>query len=233
MPGDPGEIPKATGPPIPFQLYGQRNALYQALTRKDSRLAGMYLGALLVLHQTENPERIPLAAHALRELMENLPKYLDLPVPKKPPSLKVKVMNLNQDWQHATKSSVCNANPLWSGAIDVPLQKFLERVNKFFEWFQTEHPMRRERTEKLLKALDPLSRRLPGPIGDLRIEEWVECFDYFVPIAHHAPVSTLEDFKAWLDVLERFLLDRLKPRTFEDLAKIKEIIEEGESDAEL
>ena len=55
--------------PTPLELSGQQRALYEALSGKDERLAGMYLGSLLVLRQIENPDLLALAAHGLRELM--------------------------------------------------------------------------------------------------------------------------------------------------------------------
>ena len=69
-----------------LQLSAQQRALYEALAEQDKRLAGIYLGSLLVLSQLENPDSLALAAHSLRELMEKLPKYRDLPAAKKPPS---------------------------------------------------------------------------------------------------------------------------------------------------
>jgi len=191
----------------------------------------MYLGSLLVIRQMENPDLLALTAHGLRELMEKLPRYLDLPVAAKPPSLKEKVRNLLQSWGNAAKHSPCLLNPAWSGTIDGSLQKFLKRAQEFFAWFEGEHPTRRQQTAKVLRSLDPMGRPLPAPIEQLRIEEWDKCHDYFEEVSHHTILSSQEDFTSWLAVLECFLLDRLRPRTFEDHTEIDRIISEGEANA--
>lgn len=66
-------------------LTGQQRALYEALldlgsAAKDEnpRMAKMYFGAVLVLRQIGNPDRLALAAHGLRELMEKMPRFLDV-----------------------------------------------------------------------------------------------------------------------------------------------------------
>jgi hypothetical protein len=217
--------------PMPLQLSGQQRALYEALSEKDERLAGMYLGSLLVLRQTENPDLLALAAHGLRELMEKLPRYFDLPVGTKPPSLKVKVLELTRSWGNAVKNSKCGENPSWSGVIDSPLRKFLKKTQEFFTWFEAEHPTRKQQTAKVLRGLDLIDRPLPAPIEQLRIEEWDKCHDYLKGVSHHAILPWPGDFISRLEVLECFLLDRLRPRTFEDHAEIDRIIREGETNA--
>src|SRR5262249_46050749 len=219
------------GQPTPLQLSGQQRALYGALSEKDERLAGMYLGSLLVLRQIENPDLLALAAHGLRELMEKLPRYRDLPVTAKPPSLKEKVRNLLQSWSNTAKHSQCLLDPAWSGTIDGPLLKFLKRAQEFFSWFESEHPTRKQQTAKVLRSLDPMDRPLPAPIEQLRIEEWDKCHNYFEGVSHHTIPSSPEDFVLWLAVLDHFLLDRLRPRTFEDHTEIDRIISEGEANA--
>lgn len=232
MPDDPETIPSSNGPfPKSFQLSRQQRILHQALMREDQRLAGMYLGALLVLEHIENPENVVMAAHSLRELLEKLPMYLDLPVTRQT-NLKVKVIDLSQGWYSVTKNSRCKGNPSWNGPVDRPLQTFLERTEKFFEWFKEQYQTRRERAAILLRGLDPLRLSLPTPIEDLRITEWYKYHEYFEKISHHGVIEGLQEFRTWLVSLEKFLLDHLCPRTFDDQEDIKRIIEEGEANGE-
>jgi hypothetical protein len=163
--------------------------------------------------------------------MEKLPRYLDLPVATKPPSLKEKVIHLGQSWSNFTKNSKCCGNPGWSGTIDRPLQNFLKKARDFFAWFEAERPTRKQQTAKILRRLDPLDLPLPKPIEYLRVEEWDKCHDYFESVSHHNTVPTPEDFALWLIAVERFLLERLHPRTFDDHAKLDQIIREGEVNA--
>ena len=57
-------------------------------------------------------------------------------------------------------------------------------------------------------------------------------FTIILKASHHNLSTTSEEFWSWVSALEYFLLDRLIPRTFEDHAKIDEIIKEGEGNAQ-
>jgi hypothetical protein len=211
-------------------LSGQQRALYEALVKKDQRLANMYLGSLLVLDHTHNPEHLAHASHSLRELMEKLPMYLDMPVPAQLPTLKDKVQQLRQIWDHTYRHSTCRGDPGWQGSIDKPLLKLLTKMEEFFGWFAADRPTRKQRTSKILRNLDPAGLPLPKPIENLHVEEWDRCHDFFEAGAHHKAVES-EEFKIWLAFLERFLLDQILPRTFEDHLILDQIIREGEADA--
>jgi hypothetical protein len=203
-----------------MELTGQERALYEALLTLDEGLARMYLGSCFVRDQLQNPDRHALRAHGLRELMEKLPKYRDVPVVSKSPSLKDKVRQLASSWkpEFAATDSTNVKN----------LSRFLVGSKDFFEWFSTEHLTRREQAATILRQLDPLSRRLPDAIEGLRIKEWQACEGFFQGVSHHTLRCTDDEFEAFQDTLERFLLDRLRPRTFEDQAELDAIIEEGE-----
>ena len=153
------------------QLSGQQRALYKALSEKEQSLADMYLGSLMTLQQTGNPDLLALAAHGLRELMEKLPRYLDAPVDTNSPSLKGKVQELAQSWSNTLGRSQCYSDPNWSGNIDRPLLIFLRKAYQFFEWFKAERPTRRQQTANALRELDQLGQSLPAPIEGLRIKE--------------------------------------------------------------
>lgn len=232
MPDDSEEIPSSRSPlSTGFQLSGQQRVLYQALMHENERLARMYLGALLVIEQTENPENIVQAAHSLRELMEKLPRYRDLPV-KQPLRLKEKVINLSQYWPDVTGISNLEGRSSLGGVIDKSLQKFLKEAHGFFEWFEKQYQTKKEQAAILLRGLDPRKLPLPGPIEDLRIMEWYKYDEYLQGLSHHGKTTSLEEFRSWLGAIEKFLLDHLCPRTFEDQKEIKEIIEEGEKNGE-
>ena len=46
-------------------LNGQQRTCYQVLQQKDAGIAAMYLGALAVLRQNYNPDKISQSAHSL------------------------------------------------------------------------------------------------------------------------------------------------------------------------
>ena len=220
-----------SGEPQQVQLSGRQRTLYEALSEKEQSLADMYLGSLMTLQQTGNPDSLALAAHGLRELIEKLPRYLDAPVNTNSPSLKGKVQELAQSWNNALGRSRCHSDLNWSGDIDRPLLGFLRKAHEFFEWFKAERPTRRQQTANALRELDPLEQPLPASIEELRIEEWDVCHNFFQKVSHHNASSSHNEFSGFLSAFEIFLLDRLRPRKFEDHAEIDRIISEGETDA--
>ncbi len=213
----------------PFQPNGSQQTLYEALMSRSSELGSIYFGALITLERKDNPDRLAQAAHGLRELMEKLPKYLDLPIEKKPPSLKEKVRRLAQRRDKALDNSSSRDGSVWRGEIDDHLQKFLKESDEFFDWFEVEHLTRRGRTVKMLRRLDPSALPLPEPLEEPNIEQWNKCNDHFQGVSHHTISGVEEDFRSQLSALESFLLDRLAPRTSEDFAVIDELIREGEA----
>jgi len=218
------------GTPEPMQLRSREKALLDALHREDPRLANMYLGAILVLNQRENPERAVFAAHSARELMEKLPRYRDVPShiePKTQPSLLSEVRSLAQTWASVVKGST-GARNRWSGEVDKSLVRFLVAAEKFFAWLNAERPIRIEGVTRLVRQLDPMSDRMPSEIEAIRVREWNACHDFLTAAAHHGSNANEDDVRAWLEVLERFLLDCLAPRTFEDRAELRAIIREAE-----
>lgn len=212
--------------PIRLELSGQQLALYKALAGKDIKLAQMYHGALSVLSQSENTDRLALAAHGLRELMEKLPRYLDVPMVNLG-EVSERIRTLNRSWHRTLERSACHNNGTWSGEIDGFLQKFLKATHEFFERVK-DHPTWKQQAARILRKLDPLDRALPQPIENLQVKEWNEIRNYFVNVSHHNASADPEEFELWLSALERFLLERLIPRTFDDQTRIDEIIKEGE-----
>lgn len=210
-------------------LTGQQQTLLTALIEKDPHLGAIYLGGLHVLHQEGNPDREALAAHALRELMEKLPQFVDVPAlekPKKTVSLGVKVRELGDHWSRVS-TEVMSAT-----VLTVKAQKFHVKVKDFFDWFEQSFTKRREQTAAALRSLDATGRSLPTPIEELHIKHWGLCNDFFQSVSHHGRTCSEAEFVGWLDDLERFLLDRMRPRTFDTFSALDKIIAEGEADAE-
>ena len=213
---------------IRLQLTGQQKRLYEALIDREAKLGRMYLGAIAALEQRSNPERLVSAGHLIREMMEKLPKYLDLPAQGKPMSLREKVQELLRKRDNAVQRSSCHPDGSWKGQIDGSLQGFLDAVDEFFEWFADVHPNRRERISSVIRRLDPSGRSLPEPLANKQIELWDAHNSYFQGVSHHTIDGSDLEFESKLSVLEGFLLDRLLPRTFDDFARLDDLIREGE-----
>lgn len=212
-----------------LSLSGQQRRLYDALMEEHEGLASMYLGGLLVLNSGDNPERFPLAAHAFRELMEKLPLYRDVPV--KGRSLGETVREFAGKAKQALVKSQIRRSTGWQGEIDRHLVNLLEETERFLDWYDKEQPSRSERMTNMIRKFDPYQRPLPGPISSRLTKAWKRWNEYFQKIAHHGDRAIQEEFLAILASLEEFLLDQLRPRTFDDHTLIDLLIQEGESDA--
>lgn len=205
------------------QLNHQERTLHDVLLSKDLKLAQMYFGSLMVFNDERNPDRLSLSAHGLRELMEKITEYVDVKIIK--PDLKGKIRVLAEDWKKLQRCSGPKKN-------QEQLQlRFSKRLEKFFVWFEVAHPKRKEQIAQVLKSFEPLERYLPAPLEKLRVNEWDMIWSYFKAVAHHGQLTKVEEFQSWKMAMERFLLDRLCPRTFADQRELLDIIKMGETNA--
>jgi hypothetical protein len=212
-----------------ISLTPRQREVFDALAENSDELASMYFGALAVLRQTHNPDRVPLSAHGLREVMEKAPQFLKITVSiSTGPSLGAKVNEIKTCWSTMVGKSKCHVNGKWVGKIDGHLSKFLRRAEKFFEFHDQKFPKLVQRAREIARHFDPLRGRLPEPLANLRASGWQEMDEYFKKVAHHRILQTETEFVAWVEALELFLLDGLRPRTATDQAALKRIIEEAE-----
>lgn len=212
-------------------LSGQQRLLYEALVDLDatasiarSRTAEMYLGVVMLRRRAEwddNPDIHAFAAHGLRELMEKLPRSLDVPVAQGA-GMTDRVRTLTRAWEKFESA----AEP----KREARLRKFLDATKAFAMWFNAQHTSRTQRAGRIIDRLDPRGMTLPAPIKDAHADIWNECHRYFENVSHHRE-EDLESFDAYLDTLEQFLLDRLRPRTYEDQEALKALIAEAEGHA--
>jgi hypothetical protein len=215
----------------PFILLGQQFALYNALLRKHEVLAQIYYGAIKVLTDIDNPDRFALAAHDMRELMEKLPNYIDVEIKAHNEKLGDKIQPLKEQWRSTCSKTSCFDGLTWSGEIDRPLASQLKKLVLFFKWHDENFPRRKEEVTTVLRKLDISGRSLPPNLEKLNVEFWGQIRSYFQGVAHHGSPANQKDFDPWLDAFEKFLLDRLYPRTYADLDMIDEVILEGGNDA--
>ncbi len=213
-----------------LQFGDQQRMLYKSLNEKNPSLRIIYHGALVVLSDKSNPDSLPLAAHGLRELLEKIPRWLDVPILSMKESLKEKVIWFEETWDHTIDKCPRHKNGEWSGEIDKFIKKLFKCLHEFFTWFKAHHPRRKKEVTSLLRRLDSSGRQLPEPLEKLNVDYWYEIDKFFKDVAHHRRNPTEAEFNNWLDALERFLLDRLCPRTFDDFNAIDAILKETESD---
>jgi len=163
--------------------------------------------------------------------MEKIPRYIAVETRASRESLKPKVRELEDRWNTTVENSACYDNGDWNGSIDRHLRRLLQRLQRFLDWFGEHHPQRRVEAAVVLRQLEGSGRTLPARLEDQEVKGWMATKEYFLAVAHHGRQPAEEDFRARMDALERFLLDRLRPRTFADFDAIDDIIQEGEGGA--
>jgi hypothetical protein len=217
-------------PPAPagLPLNGQQRALLEVLGEMDQRLGEMYLGALAVLQQPFNGERVSQASHTLRIMIDRLPVSLELKVEALDDRMGDRLQQPERAWQTALKNSSCFDGENWSGSIDSPLARALTVIQEFFVWKKESRPRRREELTQILRRLDTSGKRLPATLERLAVEELTVIRGYFIDICHHRINVDEAEFFAYLDAFERFVIDRQHPRTFADFDVIDAIIEEAD-----
>jgi hypothetical protein len=219
----PDLVPGSTSTP-------RRRELERELRERSPLLADIYVSAFRVLADNNNPDRIALAAHSIRELMEKIPEYLEVPMPAHHESLKPKVQELLKHWTSMVGKTKSWALGAWTGEIDGHLGGFLKHLLGFFEWFADHNPLRRAEARNLLRRLNIGGMEVAVPLEEQNVGLWMELKGYFANTAHHRGDMNPDEFTDNLLRLETFLSDRLVPRTFDDFAEIDEIVG-GDDDA--
>jgi len=212
-----------------LKLSSRQRTLFESIAKRSQPLSQIYLGTLHVLADESNPDRLALAAHGLRELMDNLPRYLDLEIKVSNTRLGDKVSSLISAWDNTASKSTRRSTAGWAGEIDIPLKKFFSKFEEFYSWYKQQRPQRSVTIKRVLRTFDVMPVPLPTPLEELRVKEWSFLHDYFTNVLHHSSQSSLDEFMQWMGAIETFLLDRLQPRTFEDFTLIDAIIQEGEA----
>jgi hypothetical protein len=214
------EAPPAWHVPAEPLLEGRHRTLFEVLIAKEDSLAKMYVGALMARDATTNPDYLSQAGNSVRELIDTLPEFFT--VTQRPPGrLNDKVNVLRDRWRNERR--VRNGD-------DSPLSpRFLRELDAFFEWNDRSFPGRKEFARSTIRELDASGRRLPGSIENLRAEQWMMIRDFFTSSTHHASCSQ-DEFDQWLEFFEGFVLDLVRPRTFENADRIDELVRRIESD---
>lgn len=212
----------------PIQLSTRQQALYEAIANRSGPLAQIYLGMIRVVADDSNPDRFALAAHGVREMMDLLPRYLNLAVKFSDERLSDKINGLEVVWENTVSNSACLTSIGWAGTIDTHLRKFIVKFEEFLKWDKEHHPKRVSAARRVFRTFDVMPLPLPPPLEDRRVKEWSALHDYFTNVLHHSSQPRPDEFMQGVEDFETFLLDRLRPQPFEDVAVIDALIREGE-----
>ena len=204
-----------------LQLTPTQQRLYAALVERRADLGEWYRAAIAVISDGGLPDRLSLAAHALREVMEKLPG--DGISVDRAAGLPQKVRGLRPPWEKAhDEDQRCGG--AWQGQISDPLRDFLAAMQTFFEGQEEFTRSRQTYAEEFLNTLDA-GAGLPKDVQRANAKQWMAFQNYFMAVAHHNNVEEPQ-FLAQLAGFETFIATRLRPRPTEDFATIDALLEE-------
>lgn len=212
-------------------LGGQQRALFLAIAEYDGELANWYLGARLAFATPTNPEHLVHAAHSIRELMSSLHKIAGIPVKADTGRLDDRFTEMKTKWEKGKRNTKAFSEETgWRGEIDGHARRACEAVDAAIAWDAANRVAWKQRHQETIRVLDVSGRPLPAWIEKDFVAQWDTLRTYFVRVAHR-DATTREEFEAALDTLERFVLERLKPRTYADQATLDALIREAEGRA--
>lgn len=209
----PGEEPARQA----IGLSGRSRELLDILVDFKGNAGVLYEGALRVATDGGNPVGIRLAAHALREVMDDLEREAGFT--RKGPTLKERVGQLHEEWKVAERS--------FEVASDGSGRGFVHTLNEFFAAYEADYPDRRDQASATIGKLDPAGREAPPAVRNARASAWMRFRRYFNNVLHGSTGPADAEFRSQLESFEAFLLDWFEPRTFADFEAIDDLLQRG------
>ena len=184
------------------------------LSTEREKFHEWYQGAIQVLNSL-SPDRIPQAAHSIRELCDKLPdRIAEIPKFNSPVS---PVKSLQRDFWEIKKSNFADG---WKDrTINSELTKLLIRLEEIFKLFN--EPARTDRLKMALTASDPQAEFMSKEHREARDETFDRIGFFFQAVTHHRRTVSETEFRKELELFESLLLNYLTPCT---AAQQKEIM---------
>jgi hypothetical protein len=207
----------------------EQEALVASLLRRSEKLARIYTSGLSVFSQQENPGRLELTAHAMRELMEKCPILTGREFTAQGDGMKNQIKPVKEAYSTLRKGlgfSEASSVSFPDGAV----RQLLVALDRFFEWTEANRPEAKKRTAAVLSELSGPGQTLPVDISKNEVARWMTADEYFKKVSHNGQDHVNEDeFMGHMSFVERVLLQRLQPRAVADLDAIDAIIREAEN----
>src|SRR5690606_7524699 len=102
--------------------------------------------------------------------------------------------------------------------------RLLQALDDFCKGVRAAIPTRKEQAAAAVRGLDLNPVKLPPPIESLHVEQWHEIEGFFIGVSHHTRSTNDEELAQYTAALERFVLERLRPRTFDDFSAIDALL---------
>lgn len=204
----------------------EQEALFAALASKETKLAKIYRGGLCVLYDEQNPSRLELAAHSMRELIEKCALLIGGEVLSTGDSMKNRLVTVRKAFDMVNKGQSFRENS------PVPLEgqlALIEELRKFFKWQDNNRPKFAKRVAETLAELSGPGQALPVDYAYSEVAGWMKADEYFKTVAHNRGTTVdHEEFLRHMMFIENVLLRRLRPRAIPALEVLDALIKEGE-----
>jgi hypothetical protein len=211
-----------------FRRSPQQDQVFAALIQKDARVADWYESAVYQLATGTSAARFCASANLVRLMLNELPRFFQLPQLISLQPLSTRLAKLEQPW-HAACRSRCRCQDGWRGEIDPEVGHFLSEYEAFSRENRAQ-PSKQDIAGGALRRADPAQVAIPGNLVDQMAGRWIELHRYFTALAHGSTGGT-DKFEENLEEVERMLCIMLGPRPSESLAAIDEILAEEDSGA--
>jgi hypothetical protein len=200
--------------------------LLEVLELSSSRLGETYRGLLHSLHSPPFPNQHRVLAYQARELMDEAPKVMSpygATLPAKPPTFADLKKQLAEEYENIT--SDLRQTPLESRSGQQKVRAFLG----FIEAWLLKAEQARADAEKLARShicgLEPGPAPPGGKALELAVRRWIALKGEFNAVLHGGAQRQVGDVRTLVSKLEGFFLHRIRPRPFENQAKIDEILQ--------
>ena len=206
-----------------LRLTPQQQRVLEALIDRETEeypLSRWYLGAFYALNNEQNPDRIPQAAHSLRELLEKLPRVVEgTDAPATSPNFQQKRAKI---YKRILKDKENYPDGRENKQIDGHLDKTFKQVEEYLE--SNRQPTRRERMQMAVTTIDPMANRFDNEIRERKRDELHGLWEQLEGFAHHKSKRNIGKFEKCLDKLEKTVTDLLAPITAQNQKEIQTIL---------
>ena len=206
----------------PLPLTPKQQDVLEALQSKETEkypLSQWYLGALYVLDNQYNPDRISQAAHSLRELLEKLPRVVHGSDVQGPTDFKGMRRSINN---RIFKDKERYPEGWKNKKIDGRLDKTLRKIENYFE--RNQQPTRDEQMQQAVATIDPMVNSLDSRVRQKKQNQLYRLWKNLEGFTHHKSNPDIAEFSNCLKELEHTIFDLLAPITAQDQKEIQTIL---------
>ncbi|MES2217177.1 MAG: hypothetical protein V4501_02065 [Pseudomonadota bacterium] len=202
-----------------------RKELKSILKVRSELLCNLYTSAVKVYNSKTISNHINLSSHSLREIMHKLPGELIVKAERDGMHLKPLAINLKSIWNKKINKEYYRDDVTLTEYALKQIKNFLIDVETFFDDAETILEIKEELSLAIIHHLQNTGGlgNISDSIKKKQTYTWKKLWEYFVKLAHHDDKQKLLFIKK-LQMLEKLLLDLLRPRTFTNFKKIKTLI---------